>query len=544
MNDSTPETQWYIARDGKQHGPISDAEMRAFIEGGYLKEGDLVWRPGFSDWQPAEGVFPPAPAAAALTSMATNDAKPADARGAAEGSQTRSDDDTADEPTVGEPGSRERGADQSTVAASARHAEPTPKRAGGRGSASEATAGRAATSPGTSNFGRSSTQSAASSAPARDRAANPVVAVDAVDETFDAPRRGGFGKRIGIALAVLIVLGGVGFAAYQNRDLVSQTFAGTDPGDAVTPVVKAGGETKVAAAPAASAVPAPEPASPRAPVEPAPADAAPAAPSGGQMVIPGIVTTLPPIGPARPAPPQTTAALQTPAAPSAAAPGTAAPGVSPQVVDQSFQKSPLWALMKREFPEWYGARIDEVAQMSGARTETDVSRHLVGELVALRRRNAEHALAANTDRLRSIAAAFLANLKLLSGHSTAACYTFISQGESSPDVVALFREKSYGPSIEAQITAVFEAVADGRKAPITRTRAQKAEYDVLAQQLQAMGWSRADLKLFASPDELAKAPREQVCKMVQDWFAAHIAISDKGVQERLLFETLRPVVAG
>ena len=32
--------------------------------------------------------------------------------------------------------------------------------------------------------------------------------------------------------------------------------------------------------------------------------------------------------------------------------------------------------------------------------------------------------------------------------------------------------------------------------------------------------------------------------MVQDWFSAHIAITDLEAQERLLVETLVPVVAG
>ena len=37
---------------------------------------------------------------------------------------------------------------------------------------------------------------------------------------------------------------------------------------------------------------------------------------------------------------------------------------------------------------------------------------------------------------------------------------------------------------------------------------------------------------------------EQVCKMVLDWFVAHLAVKDKAVQDRLLFETLKPVVTG
>ena len=32
--------------------------------------------------------------------------------------------------------------------------------------------------------------------------------------------------------------------------------------------------------------------------------------------------------------------------------------------------------------------------------------------------------------------------------------------------------------------------------------------------------------------------------MVQDWFFAHLAVADQGTQERLFFETLKPVVSG
>jgi hypothetical protein len=35
-----------------------------------------------------------------------------------------------------------------------------------------------------------------------------------------------------------------------------------------------------------------------------------------------------------------------------------------------------------------------------------------------------------------------------------------------------------------------------------------------------------------------------VCKMVQDWFAAQLAITEPDIQVRLLFQSLRPVVAG
>jgi hypothetical protein len=32
--------------------------------------------------------------------------------------------------------------------------------------------------------------------------------------------------------------------------------------------------------------------------------------------------------------------------------------------------------------------------------------------------------------------------------------------------------------------------------------------------------------------------------MVREWFTAHLAVPDKGVQTRLLMESVKPVVAG
>lgn len=52
------ETLWYIARDGKQHGPLSDIEMRTFVGHNYLRPTDLCWRPGMADWLSAPAVFP------------------------------------------------------------------------------------------------------------------------------------------------------------------------------------------------------------------------------------------------------------------------------------------------------------------------------------------------------------------------------------------------------------------------------------------------------------------------------------------------------
>src|SRR5690606_19820090 len=61
MAGPAPPIEWYIARDGKQYGPLTDLEMRKFVELGHLRPSDLVWRYGFPDWRPALAVFPPQP---------------------------------------------------------------------------------------------------------------------------------------------------------------------------------------------------------------------------------------------------------------------------------------------------------------------------------------------------------------------------------------------------------------------------------------------------------------------------------------------------
>src|SRR5690606_34461044 len=58
MAGAAPQIEWYIARDGQQYGPLSDLEMRKFVELGHLRPTDLVWRHGFPDWRPAPAVFP------------------------------------------------------------------------------------------------------------------------------------------------------------------------------------------------------------------------------------------------------------------------------------------------------------------------------------------------------------------------------------------------------------------------------------------------------------------------------------------------------
>jgi hypothetical protein len=57
--------QWYLSRNGQQHGPFSDADVANFARLGQLQPNDLIWREGFANWRPALTIFPeplPAPA--------------------------------------------------------------------------------------------------------------------------------------------------------------------------------------------------------------------------------------------------------------------------------------------------------------------------------------------------------------------------------------------------------------------------------------------------------------------------------------------------
>ncbi len=638
MSDNESEVTWYIAREGQQHGPLSDAEMRLFVAGGHLRQNDLVWKPGFTDWRPAAEVFPPqaapvppppaappaAPQAPATTrpdqnaSPQSQGANPAAAKpGGHSASQSpgqspapsgdrtggsnndkqsperarpqgyRTGDEAGgtpgntpgtgagfssghspefrpshDQPRRGEP---QLTGDRRPEAARGQHQSGAPRSrvdpslfapassAGSRGEPqfeprSQST-GKPAADDGRAapDFGGSTDRDHDSPTPRKDAISldhgfddrdqyddrNYAGAYDSSDA--DRPASGRI-KRLATAAVILVILGGGGYAAYENRETVSgwlEAATQATTGDATsasdTPVVLAPPTPQEASRDEPSQAPS-QTARLETPSQPSPAFQVP---SGPRME--GVVVSLPP-----PQPADTGASTNNTTVANAADPAR----VTPDVIDANFQKSELWSLMKREFPDWYGQRVQEVAAKSAGNEATDVSGYLINELVALRRKHANEALSASNDKLREVAEAFLVNLKNLSTHSTDTCFEFISKGEASKTVIELFPREAYGNTIEAQIAAVFEAVAEGRKTPISRQAAQKPDYDLLAMELGKIGWTQDDLKLFANPKALSEAPRERVCKMVQDWFQAHIDIQDRNVQDRLLFVTLRPVIAG
>jgi hypothetical protein len=215
-------------------------------------------------------------------------------------------------------------------------------------------------------------------------------------------------------------------------------------------------------------------------------------------------------------------------------------------IESGFDATAHWPVIKREFPDWYSERLREAAKLSAEnKTPDEISKMLTERIVTLRRQNAPQALSASAPRLMAVANAFLANLKQLKQSNPQVCYNFIAQGELTPALMSQLKgAESPPPGIQVQVAAIFEAIAEGRKTPVTYDKPQKADYDVLMAELGKLGWTQEDLTVFLNPKSLARTEPARVCQMVQDWFVAHIEIGDENTRQRLIGETLRPVVSG
>ena len=499
------ENVWYLARDGRQHGPLSHLEMTKLVELGHLRATDLVWRPGFADWRPAPSVFDltpappkpsvPPPAPEARQEMAKAEPQRAEAAAA----------------TQNAPAARP----QPSFANMSNPVSPTAQTVPAAAPASfefpAADAGPAVSAPSRSNdqpqfdaggfggdsgsrFGTpSSSETEFGMAPASEQFRMEPFHVD------DAlPRRK---SGVAIALGLLTVIGGLSAAGYVYRDTIKATLESTS---ADLPVVEA-----------------------------------PATPAGN-------ADTAGVAAPSPAAPPEATADVAAAQPDPAAAPAAAAPVTeTPDPIDTALQASPFWSFAKAEFPEWYADRVREVSEMKAAnQPDTAIDTKLVEQIVVLRRQNASKALAASPARLKEIAEAFVTNLNDMQSQSVDVCYEFIEKGELTPAAAALVQKPAEGAALHAQLRAVLAAVVEGQQNPVTRTQPQPADYNLLAAELGTIGWSQADIQLFADPKALAAAPREQVCKMVKDWFTAHLSVKDDPARERLLYETLRLVIAG
>jgi hypothetical protein len=515
MSQADQSSEWYLARDGQQHGPISAPEMEKIIELGYLLPTDLVWRQGFDDWKPAAEAFPkkaeaspaPAPPAAAPATPAPP-ARPAESTSAPATSappKAGADRDRiAKDPASWEAEARRQ--------AAARSAEPSERPGGLQDKVERATGTReviaaeaarreeaarrsretaprqptptapatrqpAAGQPRNETDGGSRTEPAAplrGPLPGTASATAPSRARDDDDAWADEPSARRFPKIAVAALVLLALIGGGVYALHatgQLDPLINRVSSATTPDSAAPPLLKATPEAQKQAA--------------------------------------------------------------------------AAYASDPAEVDRQFQRAALWQLLKTEFPDWYQERVGDTARLKGeGKADEAIAQHLAEQLVALRRKHVTDALAASPQHLKSVAATFLDNLERLSRHSTDACYGFISQGETNPLIVELSRSSEHTPALQKQAAAIFSAIAEGRRTPAQHRQPTREDYDQLAMQLAKRGWSPMDLQLFSDARSLARAAPDRVCRMVQDWFAAQLAVSDEDVQVRLLIEALKPVVAG
>lgn len=473
MTAQANDIQWYIARDGKQHGPLTDIEMRTFVAHNYLRLSDLIWRPGMPEWQSAPNIFPTAFEAL--------------------GQEPRQAAAQANVPVV-----------------------------------------------------QSATYSQAA-------APHDARGIDYEGEAAPRPDRNLI-KRLVLAGVAITVIGGGAFALTSYRGAIMGMVAGSgDTSADNAPVVSAPSDPSSAATTASTDKTAAPASAPDA------AQTASASPSGSAA--PATTPTNDVITSATPPTDTTTSSVTAPMSDASSAPPAAQsqvasvepeaptppppPSVGGSPLDLRLQTVPVWALLKREYPDWYSSEITAANKLvADNKPDSDVATLLAQGLVTLRRQNADKALAASSEKLQAIAEAFLNHLKSLRAQSVSACFGFISKGEMSPAVIQMMEHPETATALNAQAGAIFEAISEGTKNPVKHDSAVKSDYDILIKELGKLGWKEEDLQVFSNPKLLAKREPEQVCKMVQEWFIAHLAVEDKAVRDRLLYETLKPVVSG
>lgn len=212
-----------------------------------------------------------------------------------------------------------------------------------------------------------------------------------------------------------------------------------------------------------------------------------------------------------------------------------------EAVDAALQATALWKVIKREFPDWYNERIAEAVQMAQESKDEAVIGQVMGrKLAELRRKLGAAGISATAESLKTVATAYADNLKRLKSHSPEACSGFIRHGEADPLIVALLQQGTgHTAPLQAHLTAVFEAIAEGRQLPRVHPRPTREHQEMLQSELAKRGWTTDDFKLLST--NMAQAPPDKVCQLVGDFFAAQLALSDPEAQTRLLVNSLRPV---
>lgn len=522
MSGKTPHIEWYIARDGTQHGPISDVEMHKFVELGHLRAVDLVWCAHFTEWITGAQAFPatfnpqpahpPADGAPIATPAASIAAPPQPRHPEPVQAAARSDMPApspavvpqpgnppvktawppANEPARGPAGREQRQADPAAsdpdwaAAMRAVIQADKPVRAPAFEMAPQHGPGpvgppNAAPSPVSHGFDAAPQpypqgQAAQTQSTFSNQHQHPGTTLERRDHsteeyTDEPPARRSWGSRFAAAIAVLLIVGGLGWIGWQNRGLIS-----------------------------------------------------------GASAIGGIITAK--IS-------NTSSADMFRATPYEAA------GETRDLIDVSLQKSAVWRTLKRDFADWYAERLVDIERMRAQKNdEKTISKFLADVIVTLRRRNAQAALQSSHEHLKRMAGAFLGNLKQLASRDGQTCFGFITFGEANPFMQELSRTPAFAESLQRQLVAVFESIADGRANRAVHPATRRADYDILTQELMARGWTQQDLGTFSDPQRLSKSPPEKVCTLVQEWFTAQLGLKDAELQARLLAESLKPLVGG
>ena len=488
MSSMETNIHWFIARDGRQHGPVSDMEMRKLVELGHLRHNDLLWRQGFPDWRPAPAVFAASPApqvpqprerpqqhTASPTMMPRFEETAG--RGASSGAAAVAAAAAAMHGTPMSNGVMQNGA---AFSGGQQGAERRPSFGDLRSGPQFIPASQAAQPQRDTRFDASSTSSYRDPGPA------------------DQPEREGrrSSKRAAIAAVTVLALAGGGWYAAKNHGAAIKDMFAAKTSSTATATTEA-----------------------------PPSDTA--------------AITPPPIEATAPTPSETQTALATPAALSPP------PADKVQAIETMLQKAPYWNLIATEFPDWYRQKVDAAARLAAeGKSEADVNKNLVQSLVELRRNQADAALGASTETLKTLATAFKATVAGMAKINTGTCMSFILSGESNDAVIPVMTDPARNAEINAHMLAVFSAVAEGRKTMAPHADPADGDYKMLVAELVKTGWTQAELELFADPKGASRTTPERYCQMMQDFFAAHLTIPDPAVQDRLLHRTLKLVVAG
>jgi hypothetical protein len=528
MTGQSTDHQWYTARDGKQTGPMSDAEIKTIAGMGYFRDKDLVWRAGFADWQSALSVFPPQPVAPPLPAAPPPvPTPPAMRRPEAAPTQNLSTISPASgrratEPTI----------TQTPTHTPSNAAHPhAPREFDGNAHAYDASAeGFQQPTPITSFWPSQQVAQAA---------AMPIAPVDTAQQPIQRPHETYIPVQPDVADPVSRV------ERAEPAPLKPLFTPSTEPARLPLTLPRSPDQTARTQPPRDSRTAAPaqqpnastgRPATAVQRTQSTPETEHVERPRSNKMAVAALCITIGAVAVGVWIAAGSTILAGLPNAGTVAKSLASIGGTSSAASDmeKQLQSTAHWPVIKKEFPDWYGERLREAAKLkSESKTDTEITKIMVDQMVALRRQNAALALSASTPKLKALATAFLNNLRQLKAQSTTQCFNFISQGEATPGVIELLQGASDKPqSLQLQVAAIFDAIGEGRTSP------------VVMGELGKLGWTQNDVATFADPKALARAEPARVCQMVQDWFSAHIAIADDGTQERLLGETLRPVVSG